>query len=80
VLELDASGHLIHMTPTGGETGSRNGTLLVLLGLRSARPHRPAPQDGQLPGEWRPAGLAADPCSLGCRSTCRKSGPAESGE
>ena len=33
VLELDASGHLIHMTPTGGETGARNSTLLVLLGL-----------------------------------------------
>ncbi len=33
VLELDASGHVIHMTPTGGETGARNGTLLILLGL-----------------------------------------------
>ena len=33
VLELDASGHLIHMTLTGGETGARNSTLLVLLGL-----------------------------------------------
>ena len=33
VLELDASGHLIHMAPTGGETGARNSTLLVLLGL-----------------------------------------------
>lgn len=33
VLELDASGHLIHMTPTGGETGARNSALLVLLGL-----------------------------------------------
>ena len=33
VLELDASGHLIHMTPTGGETGARNSTLLVLMGL-----------------------------------------------
>ena len=33
VLELDASGHLIHMTPTGGETGARNSTLLLLLGL-----------------------------------------------
>jgi Uma2 family endonuclease len=33
VLELDASGHVIHMTPTGGETGARNSTLLVLLGL-----------------------------------------------
>ena len=33
VLELDASGYLIHMTPTGGETGARNSTLLVLLGL-----------------------------------------------
>lgn len=33
VLELDAGGHLIPMTPTGGETGARNSTLLVLLGL-----------------------------------------------
>ncbi len=33
VLELDASGHLIVMTPTGGETGARNSTLLVLLGM-----------------------------------------------
>lgn len=32
-LEFYASGHLIHMTPTGGETGARNSTLLVLLGL-----------------------------------------------
>ena len=33
VLELDASGHVIHTTPTGSETGARNGTLLILLGL-----------------------------------------------
>jgi Uma2 family endonuclease len=33
VLELDASGHVIHMTPTGSETGARNSTLLILLGL-----------------------------------------------
>jgi Uma2 family endonuclease len=33
VLELDASGHLIQMPPTGGETGARNSTLVVLLGL-----------------------------------------------
>ena len=33
VLELAASGHLIHMTPTGSETGARNSTLLILLGL-----------------------------------------------
>jgi len=33
VLELDASGQLIQMTPTGGETGARNGTLLILLGM-----------------------------------------------
>lgn len=31
VLELDADGHLIHMTPTGGETGSRNQSLGALL-------------------------------------------------
>jgi Uma2 family endonuclease len=33
VLELAASGHLIHMTPTGSETGARNSTLLILLDL-----------------------------------------------
>jgi Uma2 family endonuclease len=33
VLELDASGHLIHMTPTGGETGARNQALGGLLWL-----------------------------------------------
>ena len=33
VLELDASGHVIHMTPTGSETGARNSTLLILLGF-----------------------------------------------
>lgn len=31
VLELDADGHLIHMTPTGSETGSRNQALGALL-------------------------------------------------
>ena len=33
VLELDAGGHLIHMTPTGSETGARNSSLLILLGM-----------------------------------------------
>lgn len=33
VLELDASGQLIHMTPTGSETGSRNQALGALLWL-----------------------------------------------
>jgi Uma2 family endonuclease len=31
VLELTAEGHLIHMTPTGGETGARNSRLLMRL-------------------------------------------------
>jgi len=31
VLELTAEGHLIHMTPTGGETGARNSRLLLRL-------------------------------------------------
>ena len=31
VLELDAAGHLIHMTPTGGETGARSSRLLMRL-------------------------------------------------
>jgi len=31
VLELDASGHLIHMTPTGSETGARNSRLVMRL-------------------------------------------------
>jgi Uma2 family endonuclease len=33
VLELTADGQLIHMTPTGGETGARNSTLAALLWL-----------------------------------------------
>jgi Uma2 family endonuclease len=33
VLELSADGHLIVMTPTGGETGSRNSRLLIQLGI-----------------------------------------------
>lgn len=33
VLELDPSGRLIHMTPTGSETGARNSSLLILLGV-----------------------------------------------
>ena len=33
VLELAADGHLIVMTPTGGETGSRNSRLLIQLGI-----------------------------------------------
>ncbi|MCX5957847.1 MAG: Uma2 family endonuclease [Cyanobacteria bacterium] len=31
VLELDADGHLIAMTPTGGETSSRNGEILYQM-------------------------------------------------
>ena len=31
VLELSAEGHLIHLTPTGGETGARNSRLLMRL-------------------------------------------------
>ena len=31
VLELDAAGNLIHMSPTGGETGARNSRLLMRL-------------------------------------------------
>ncbi|MEB3208880.1 MAG: Uma2 family endonuclease [Synechococcus sp.] len=31
VLELDTAGNLIHMTPTGGETGARNSRLLMRL-------------------------------------------------
>jgi Uma2 family endonuclease len=128
VLELTAEGHLIHMPPTGGETGARNSRLLMRLfawadGVggwqvfdsstgfrlpdgsvlspdaslvrlerwqalnpefptplpRSAGrtrqpqrrrppwPHRLALQDGRLPGQWRPTGLAADPRAGGCR-------------
>ena len=33
VLELAADGSLILMTPTGSETGARNGSLMVVLGL-----------------------------------------------
>jgi Uma2 family endonuclease len=39
VLELDASGHVIHMTPTGSETGSRNQALgaLLWIAVRASR-------------------------------------------
>jgi Uma2 family endonuclease len=37
VLELMAEGHLIVMTPTGGETGSRNSRLLIQLGMALTR-------------------------------------------
>ncbi|MEI6030890.1 MAG: Uma2 family endonuclease [Synechococcaceae cyanobacterium ELA739] len=37
VLELDAQGHLINMTPTGGDTGSRNSRLLMRLLLWADR-------------------------------------------
>ena len=37
VLELTAEGHLIVMTPTGGETGSRNSRLLIQLGMAVSR-------------------------------------------
>ena len=37
VLELAADGALIVMTPTGGETGSRNSRLLIQLGIALSR-------------------------------------------
>lgn len=37
VLELAADGHLIAMTPTGGETSSRNSRLLIQLGMALPR-------------------------------------------
>jgi Uma2 family endonuclease len=33
VLELNANGQVIHMTPTGSETGARSSNLLIQLGL-----------------------------------------------
>jgi Uma2 family endonuclease len=41
VLELDASGHLIAMTPTGGETSSRNSQLVIQLALAVQRTGHP---------------------------------------
>ena len=41
VLELDASGRLIHMTPTGSETGSRNQALGALLWIAVRAAHLP---------------------------------------
>ena len=40
VLELAADGHLIVMTPTGGETSSRNSRLLIQLGIALSRSKR----------------------------------------
>ena len=37
MLELGADGALIAMTPTGGETGSRNSRLLIQLGMALGR-------------------------------------------
>jgi Uma2 family endonuclease len=37
LLELAADGALIAMTPTGGETGSRNSLLLIQLGMALSR-------------------------------------------
>ncbi|MFM9101668.1 MAG: Uma2 family endonuclease, partial [Cyanobium sp.] len=37
VLELAADGHLLAMTPTGGETSSRNSRLLIQLGMALPR-------------------------------------------
>ncbi|MFM7268161.1 MAG: Uma2 family endonuclease, partial [Cyanobium sp.] len=37
VLELTADGALIVMTPTGGETSSRNSRLLIQLGIALSR-------------------------------------------
>jgi Uma2 family endonuclease len=37
VLELTAEGFLVVMTPTGGETGSRNSRLLIQLGMALSR-------------------------------------------
>ena len=37
MLELGADGALIAMTPTGGETGSRNSRLLIQLGMALSR-------------------------------------------
>lgn len=66
VLELDASGQLIHMTPTGSETGARNSALLILLGMAvraSGLPLKPFDSstgfrlpDGSVlsPDAWRP--------------------------
>ncbi len=60
VLELSADGHLIHMTPTGSESSARNQTLGAPIWwwswpapvMKALRPHRPAPQDGRLQGQW----------------------------
>lgn len=71
VLELAADGHRMAMTPTGGETSSRNGRLLIQHGMAlpscdaSPRLHRPAPEDGRLSGQRCPPWLAANPAAVG---------------
>jgi hypothetical protein len=63
VLELAADGSLILMTPTGSETGGRNGSLMVALGLSlrsSGLPLKLFDSSTGLPAQRRPPRLAAD--------------------
>ena len=61
VLELDASGQVIHMTPTGSETGARNSTLLILLGLSVRASGLPLKLFDSSSGFWLPDGSVLSP-------------------
>ncbi|WP_010316283.1 Uma2 family endonuclease [Synechococcus sp. CB0205] len=61
VLELAADGHLIAMTPTGGETGSRNSALLVQLGLAIRQSGLPLKLFDSSTGFWLPDSSVLSP-------------------
>lgn len=83
VLELSADGHLIHITPTGGETGARNQTLGALLWIAVRSSGLPLPAVRQLhglpPARWfgvEPRYRAGEPEALAgahCRAAARLS-------
>jgi Uma2 family endonuclease len=61
VLELDADGHLITMTPTGGDTGARNQALGALLWLAVRRSGLPLKAFDSSTGFLLPDGSVRSP-------------------
>jgi len=61
VLELDADGHLIHMTPTGSETGSRNQALGAFLWIAVRAAGQPLKLFDSSTGFFLPDGSVLSP-------------------
>jgi len=61
VLELDALGHLVEMTPTGSASGARNQTLGALLWLAIAQSRMPLKLFGSSTGFLLPDGSVRSP-------------------